>query len=338
MVNKNNLVIKHNEKTNSKYGIEAKKRSIEELFDKGYINLDKDAGPTSHMATDNLKKVLGIKKAGHSGTLDPKVTGVLLIGLGRSTRLMEYMLKSNKEYVCHMFVHSEVKKEKMLEVFKNFTGIIKQTPPIISAVKRQEREREIYSLKLLDYNNNGKDILYRVACQHGTYIRKLCTDMCESIGLKGQMKELRRTKAGPIREENNIISLDKLRNLFELYKKNDKNKTIYEKELKKYIRPMEELLMEFKKVIVRDSAVDSICHGSDLAIPGVSMFDKNIEMGEEVALFTQKGELIAMGISYLDSKKIGKKKKGAFVKTNKVFMDIEIYPKIWDFKEENDED
>jgi len=335
MINKDNLIVKHNEKTNSKYGVEPEKRTLKELLDKGYINLDKDAGPTSHMATDNLKKILGIKKAGHSGTLDPKVTGVLLIGLGRATRLMEYMLKSNKEYVCHMFVHSEVEKEKMLEVFSNFTGVIKQIPPIISAVKRQEREREIYSIEMLDYENKGKDILYKVACQHGTYIRKLCTDMCESIGLKGQMKELRRTKAGPIREENNIISLDKLRNLYELYNKGENNSHIYEKELRKYLRPMEELLLEFKKVIVMDSAVDSICHGCDLAIPGVSQFDKNIEMEDEVALYTQKGELIAMGTAYLDSKKVVKKKKGAFVKTNKVFLDIDIYPKTWNFNDKN---
>lgn len=341
MIDEKNLVMKHNEKVNSKYGINPIDRSIDELLNSGFVNLDKDSGPTSHVATDNLKKVLDIKKAGHSGTLDPKVTGVLLIGLGKATRLMEYMLKSNKEYVCHMFVHSEVSKEKILEVFKNFTGVIKQIPPVISAVKRQEREREIYFLKLLDYENKGKDILFRVSCQHGTYIRKLCTDMCDSIGLKGQMKELRRTKAGPIREENNIISLDNLRNLYELYleevmenKKRKKEIKIFEKELRKYIRPMEELLVDFKKVIIRDSAVNSVCHGSDLAIPGVAKLDKRIKMGEEIALLTQKGELVAIGTAYLNSNEVIKKNKGAFVKINKVFMETDKYPKVWNFSKE----
>ncbi len=339
MTNENEFLIKYNEKTNSKYGTKPKERTLKELFEKGFINIDKDSGPTSSQTTDNLKKILNIKKAGHSGTLDPKVTGVLLIGLGKATRLMEYMLKSNKEYICHLFVHSEVPKEKMLNVFKNFTGTIKQTPPIISAVKRQERERKIYFIKMLDYENKGRDILFRVSCQHGTYIRKLCTDMCESINLKGQMKELRRTKAGPIREENNIISLDKLRNLFELYNeaKNKTEKEIFEKELRKYIRPMEELLIEFKSVIVRDSAVNSICHGSDLAIPGVAKLSKNIEMGEEVVLYTQKGELIGIGTAYLNSKNVMKKNKGAFVKINKVFLEPETYPHYWDFQKENKE-
>ena len=159
--------------------------------------------------------------------------------------------------------------------------------------------------------------------------------MCESIGLKGQMKELRRTKAGPIREGNSIISLDKLRNLFELYNETDdeKEKAIFENELRKYIRPMEELLVEFKKVYVRDSAIDSLCHGSDLAIPGVAKLDSDIQMGDEIAMYSQKGELIGMGTAFLNSKDVIKKNKGAFIKINKVFMDIGTYPKTWDFIE-----
>lgn len=343
----NNLIIKREDKTSHKYGKNPKSRTINELLDTGYINIDKDSGPTSHQTTDNLKKILKINKAGHSGTLDPKVTGVLLIGLGKATRLMEYMLKSNKEYVCHMFVHKPVEKEKILEVFKQFTGKIKQTPPIISAVKRQERTREIYSIELLDYENKGKDILFRVACQHGTYIRKLCSDIGERLEIGAQMKELRRSKAGPIREENSIISLDKLRNLYELYLESQiqekeggsekKESEIYEKELRKYIRPMEELLPKFKKVYIRDSAVDTIARGSDLAIPGVSKFEENIELGEEVAMYTNNGELVAMGTAFLTSKDVIRKKKGAFVKTNKVFMSPGTYPKIWDFEDNKEE-
>lgn len=334
------FLIRVNEKFSTKYSKSPKNRTLNELFEKGYVNLDKDAGPTSHIVTDNLKKVLDIKRAGHSGTLDPNVTGVLLIGLGKATKLMEYMLKSNKEYVCHMYVHKEVSKEKILESFNKFTGVIKQLPPIISAIKRQLREREIYSLELLDYQKNGQDILFRVACQHGTYIRKLCTDIGIFLGVGAQMKELRRTKAGPIREEDNIISLDELRNLYELYKENEnfrnenKDKICpYEIEIRKYIRPMEDLIVELKKVIVRDSAVDSITRGSDLAIPGVHSLEDNIVMGDEVAMYTGLGELIGVGVAYLNSIDVMKKNKGAFIMTNKTFMEPGIYPKIWNFNE-----
>ncbi|MCA9459198.1 MAG: RNA-guided pseudouridylation complex pseudouridine synthase subunit Cbf5 [Nanoarchaeota archaeon] len=326
------LLIKKNEKSSKKYGKEPYDRTIEELFETGVIILDKHSGPTSHQEVDNLKKVLKIDKAGHSGTLDPKVTGVLLIGLGRATRLMEYMLKSNKEYVCLMYLHKEVSKETIEKTMKKFTGTIIQTPPIVSAVVRRARERKIYSIELLDIKDEGKSVLFRVACQHGTYIRKLCTDMAEAMGIKGQMKELRRTKAGPFSEDDGIISIDKLRNLLELWNESKGNeKEVLDKELRKYFRPMEEALKDFKKVYLRDSAVDSVSRGGDLAIPGVSMLEDKIEMGEEVALMTLKGELVGMGIAFLSSKDVMKKKKGAFVKTNKVFMDPQVYPRHWAF-------
>lgn len=334
-----NIIVKLDEPTSEKFGKKPENRTIDELLQRGFVIVDKDSGPTSHQTTDYTKKILGVDKAGHSGTLDPKVTGVLLVGLGKATRLMEYMLKSNKEYICLMYFHKPVSDEKLSEVFEKFTGKILQTPPIISAVKRQERERTIYELEILDKKQDNQYILYRVACQHGTYIRKLCSDMGEYLGINAQMMELRRTKAGPFREEDNSIGLDKLRNLFELYNesKGDEKYT-FEKELRKYIRPMEEVLKDFKKVYVRDSAVDTICHGSDLAIPGVAKLDENIEIGETVAMMTLKGELIGMGMAFLKSKDVMKKNKGAFIKTDKVFMDLETYPKYWGFNESQEEE
>ena len=331
------LLIKHNDKPSNKYGIEPKNRTIKQLLDKGFINIDKDKGPTSHIVADTVKKILNIKKVGHSGTLDPKVTGVLLMGLGKATRLMEYMLKSNKEYICLMYVHKKISKSKIEKVLKQFTGEIIQIPPIISAVKRQPRKRTIYELELLDYENNGQNILFRVRCQHGTYIRKLCSDIGETLKIGAQMKELRRTKAGPITEKDNIISLDKLRNLYELYNEetDEKNKLKIEQELKKYIQPMEYLLKEYKKVYLRDSAVNPISKGADLAIPGVAKLDDNIELGDEIAMLTLKGELIGIGTAFLTSKQVIKKNKGAFIKTNKILMNIDYYPKTWDFKNQN---
>ncbi len=324
----NKILVKCKEKTNDKFGKKPSKRTITELFDRGIINVDKDAGPTSQTVVTNVKCILSIDKAGHSGTLDPQVTGILLVGLGKATRLMEYMLKSPKEYVCLLYLHKEVDEKTIRNIFKKFTGKIMQTPPIVSAVKRQEREREIYENEILEIHEDKKHVLFRVLCQHGTYIRKLCVDMADSMGTKGQMLELRRTKAGPLREENDSISLDKLRNLYELYKKDKK----YESELRKYIKPMEIVLKDFKKVYARDSAVNSLCFGSDLAIPGVSELDEGIELGEEVAILSLKGELIAMGTAFLTSKDVMKKNKGAFVKTHKVFMDPGTYPETWKFE------
>ncbi len=331
------ILVKFKEKTSSKSGKNPYERTITELLDNGVIIIDKDAGPTSHTTADTVKKILKIEKAGHSGTLDPMVTGVLLIGLGRATRLMEYMLKSDKEYVCLMYVHKPISEEKIRDALTKFTGKIMQLPPIVSAVKREERERTIYSIDVLDFADDNQSVLFKVKCEHGTYIRKLCTDIGEYVGVGAQMKELRRTKAGPLTEDDGIISCDKLRNLLELYEdskmNNSKDVEIFEKELRNYLKPMEEVLKDFKKVYVRETAVNSICHGADLAVPGVSELDDDITIGEEIAILTLKGELIAMGISYMNSKDVIKKNKGAFIKTSKVFMEIDTYPKKWNFEE-----
>ena len=337
IIDDDSLLINKKSKTSSKFGCEPFKRSLNELFDKGIVMIDKDSGPTSHQTTDSLKKVLKIDKAGHSGTLDPKVTGVLVCGLGRATRLMEYMLKSNKEYVCLMYVHKPISDSQLKDAIQKFTGKIMQIPPIVSAVKRQEREREVYYIDLLDTQDNNQNVLMKIGCQHGTYMRKICSDMGEYLGVGAHMKELRRSKAGPFTEDDSLISLDKLRNLLELYDESTNDeKEVFEKELRKYILPMERALKDFKKVYVSDNAVNSICHGADLAIPGVSRLEKDIVMGEEIAIMTLKGELIGMGVAFLNSKDVMKKKKGAFVKTNKVFMDIDTYPKTWDFKKKED--
>jgi H/ACA ribonucleoprotein complex subunit 4 len=234
------------------------------------------------------------------------------------------MLKSNKEYVCLMYLHSEVEESKIREAFEKFTGKIMQLPPIVSAVKRQEREREIYENRILDIRDN-KYVLFRCKCQHGTYIRKLCSDIAKELGTGGQMIELRRTKAGPFTENDDSIGLDKLRNLYELYKEDESK---YEVEIRKYIKPMENLLVDFKKIYVRDSAVYTLSHGFNLAIPGLSKFDKDIEKGEEIAVFTLKGELVAMGTTLMSSYEMIENKNGMCVSIEKVFMELNEYPNL----------
>lgn len=330
MIDDSELLVKEKHLTDDNFGIYPNKRSLTQLIEKGFVVIDKDSGPTSHTVADNIVKILDCEKAGHSGTLDPKVTGVLVMGLGKATRLMEYMLKSDKVYVMLMYLHKEINIENLKNTIKNFTGTIKQIPPIVSAVKRQERERTIYSIKLLDSKENNQYVLLRVSCQHGTYMRKLATDMANDLNVGGQMVELRRIKAGPFTEKDNMISLDNLRNLWELYNEelNIEKKIILEIELRKYIKPMEYLLKDLKKVYVFDSSIYSLTYGFDLMVPGVSMLSEGIEINEEIAIFSLKGELIAIGKAQMSSDEIMVKKKGMCIKTNKVFLEKGIYPKF----------
>ena len=328
------MFVKFREESSWKFGKDPYCRTICELLEKGYVNCNKHPKITSHNFVNNVKKILGVERAGHSGTLDPQVTGVLIVGLGKATRLMECLLKSNKEYVCLMYIHKKVSCEKLEEVFGKFTGKIVQVPPVVSAVKRAERVRHIYDLTILETECDNQFVLFRVSCERGVYIRKLCSDMGEFLGVGAQMVELRRVRAGGFCEdEESHIGLDDLRNLYELYVEEEDLavKGIFEKELRKYLRPMEEILRGYKKVIVRDSCVSSLTYGSDLAIPGVLKLDEHIEVGDEVAIFTQKGEIVCLGVSYLTSEQVMKKRKGAFIKTGKVFLEVGVYPNVWNF-------
>ncbi|MBW2963512.1 RNA-guided pseudouridylation complex pseudouridine synthase subunit Cbf5 [Candidatus Woesearchaeota archaeon] len=285
---------------------------VEELINYGIVNIDKPSGPTSHQVADFVQKILGIKKAGHSGTLDPKVTGILVLGLSRATRLVHVLLTGGKEYVGIMHLHKLVdEKEIKKTVKKFFVGKIKQTPPIKSAVKREEREREIYEFEVLEVN--GQDVLFRVSCQAGTYIRKLCHDLGKQLGVGAHMAELRRTRVGPF-DESTTFTLQDLKDAYVLWKEEGNEKFI-----RRVIQPVESVVKNLPKVKVNDGAKESLLHGRDLAIPGIAELSEFVK-DDVVALMNKKGELIGLGTAAMSTEEIEKKKKGIAVRTEKVFM------------------
>ena len=177
------------------------------LLNFSLINIDRPSGPTSYSVSEFVKRRLGLKKTSHMGTLDPKVTGVLPITLGRACKLAGYFIKHDKSYVGILHTHEGKDIGELQELIdKNFVGKILQTPPHRSAVKREEREREVYSWKLLEVSDDGRDFLFECKVEGGTYIRKLCSDLGEMIG-GAHMGDLRRTVAG-IFCEDKIYDLD----------------------------------------------------------------------------------------------------------------------------------
>lgn len=240
------------------------------------------------------------------------------IALGKATRIVQTLLNAGKEYICLMYLHKPVSEDKIYEAVKKFTGKIRQLPPIKSAIKRRLRTREIYYFNILEID--GQSILFQVGCEAGTYIRKLCVDFAKFMGNNGHMVQLIRTKAGPF-TDNSWHSLHDLKDAYEFYKEGDK------KEIRDIILPIEEAVMHLPKVWVVDSAVDSICHGASLSIPGISKLN-NFSENEIIAMMTLKDELIALGTSVLNSSEIMKKDKGLAIKTKKVFMERNVYPKF----------
>lgn len=234
-----------------------KEKSIQDILRFSIINLDKPTGPTSFQISQYLKDLFKLNKTSHFGTLDPMVTGVLPVALGRACRLNEYFMHRNKVYVGIMRVHEDVDENKLKEAIKEFTGKIKQLPPLKSRVKRAIREREVKSFEIIEIN--GKDILFKTEVQAGTYIRKLIHDIGEKIG-GAHMLELRRTEAGIFKETDksfkNLYDLDK-------FAKDIEKKS--EAELREVLIPADEAIkMVLPVVNIKRSSLKQILTGKPL--------------------------------------------------------------------------
>ncbi len=317
-----NLIEIDQDLTDDAYGTYYDKRTIEQLLNYGLIILDKPPGPTSHETVAWTKRLLKIPKIGHSGTLDPQVSGVLPLGLGEATKALGILLYGPKEYHALGRIHSLPSKEKLDETIKMFTGEIFQKPPQRSAVVRQTRSRTIYELEVLEQKE--RLLLTRILCESGTYIRKLYYDIGEFLGPGATMIELRRTRVDQFRESDGLITLHELANAFSLWEeKKDESK------LKKMIKPIEFALSEIKSVVMRDSAVDAMCHGAQLAIPGILQLSPNLKRGDIVGIYTQKGEAVALAESIMSEEEIRDATKGYGFETKRIIMAPNTYPRKW---------
>jgi H/ACA ribonucleoprotein complex subunit 4 len=293
-------------------------RTIDELIRKGVIILDKPAGPTSHEVAAWVKRILQIKKAGHSGTLDPKATGVLPILLQDATKAVGALVRLPKEYVCVLHLHKRVPERELLDVLKEFTGVLYQRPPLKSAVKRQIRKREVYYIDALE--REGNDVLLKIGCEAGTYIRKLCHDVGEALGVGAHMQELRRTKVGPF-DESKLATLHDLTDAYHFWiEDND------ETPLRNIIMPLERALEHLPRIIIRDTAVDAICHGARLAEPGVISLPR-LDAKQLVGMYTAQDEIVALGISVLEG--------GIVAEVKRVMMAPGTYPRSWKSRKTN---
>jgi len=316
-----NLVKINEDITNPEYGVYYDKRSVENLLEYGLILLDKPPGPTSHEVVAWTKRILHIPKIGHSGTLDPQVSGVLPLGLGEGTKALGVLLLGPKEYHALGRLHSLPSKEKLEQILELFRGEIFQKPPQRSAVLRQTRTRTVYELELLEQKE--RLILLRVLCEAGTYIRKLYYDMGEILGPGGSMIELRRSRVHQFSEDN-LVTMHQLADAYATWKENGDDS-----KLSKMILPIEYALSEIKSVVIRDSAIDSLCHGAQLAIPGVLEISPGLNQGDLVAIYSQKGEVVALAESLLSETEIKDSTKGYAFQTKRIIMKPKTYPKSW---------
>lgn len=321
---KRNWIIRDSsgEVTDPRYGEFPWNRPLEKHLRLGVIPLDKPPGPTSHEVVAWVKRMFGLSKAGHGGTLDPKVTGVLPVALEEATKVIGLVMHTGKEYVCVMQLHHPVAEEELRRVIGMFTGTIYQRPPLRSSVKRTLRVKKVYGIDLLEYN--GRYAVLRVSSEAGTYMRKLCHDMGLVLGTGAHMRELRRIRSGPFAEEKGLVKLQELSEALYRWRIEKRDDL-----LRKYVLPVEYAVSHLPKIIIRDTAVDAIAHGADLAVPGIVRLHEGIRKGDTVAIVTLKGELVAIGRANMDSGEIVSAEKGIAVKVKRVVMKPGTYPRVW---------
>ncbi|CAE6464000.1 unnamed protein product [Rhizoctonia solani] len=323
--NYDKLLVRSSHFTPIPQGCSPLKRDLQSYIKSGVINLDKPSNPSSHEVVAWIRRILRVEKTGHSGTLDPKVTGCLIVCIDRATRLVKSQQGAGKEYVCVLRLHNALESEKALpRALETLTGALFQRPPLISAVKRQLRIRTIHESKLLEFDNQRNLAVFWVSCEAGTYIRTLCVHLGLLLGVGGHMQELRRVRSGAMSENDDIVTMHDVLDAQWTY-----DNTRDESYLRRVIRPLECLMVGYKRIVVKDSAVNAVCYGAKLMIPGLLRYEANIEVHEEVVLMTTKGEAIALAVAQMSTADLASCDHGIVAKVKRCIMERDTYPRRW---------
>lgn len=320
------MVTKSMDYAPSGHGTLPQNRPIDEYLKYGVVTVDKPSNPSSHEVVTWVKNILECEKTGHSGTLDPKVTGVLGICLNRATRLTKSQQNAGKTYVCCVEFNGETTLDRFTKAAKALTGHLYQRPPLMCAVKRDLRLRWIYEIKLIEFE--PKRALFEVRCEAGTYIRTLCTHIGLYIGCGAVMADLRRIQSG-FTHESECVTLHDVQDAYHVYKT-----TKEEKYLRKVIKPLETILVHYPRIMIKDTAVNAICYGGQLTARGVLKYDSNIDTNTLVVLMTAKGEAVALAQPLFASCQLADIESGFITKTKRVIMEKDLYPKCWGIMDE----
>jgi H/ACA ribonucleoprotein complex subunit 4 len=286
------------------------------------ILVDKPPGPSSHQLASWARDILGLKRLGHGGTLDPFATGALTLLLGKATRLTEVVLSGNKTYIAILKIDSSISSKQVEEVLERFSGEVYNVPPLESAVKIRVRTRVIQEIKLLESDQEDGLHTVSVSCQAGTYIRTLARDIGLMLGTPCVLSELHRHSTGSF-EQSSLCTMQQLADAAMLAEEGD------EEALCRLIAPVERILGSIPGVWVRDSAIASICHGAPLAVPGVVSLDSDMSPGDKTVIWSSKGEAVAVGEMIVGSSDVPNMTEGELIKPKIVLMDKDEYPGAW---------
>ena len=316
------IVIDDSPAKSSRYGKIPSERGLQALMEAGVILVDKPPGPSSHQLASWARDILGLKRLGHGGTLDPFATGALTLLLGKATRLTEVVLSGDKTYIAILKIDSSISSKQVEEVLERFSGEVYNVPPLESAVKIRVRTRVIQEIKLLESDQEDGLHTVSVSCQAGTYIRTLARDIGLMLGTPCVLSELHRHSTGSF-EQSSLCTMQQLADAAMLAEEGD------EEALCRLIAPVERILGSIPGVWVRDSAIASICHGAPLAVPGVVSLDSGMSPGDKTVIWSSKGEAVAVGEMIVGSSDVPNMTEGELIKPKIVLMDKDEYPGAW---------
>jgi len=315
------IILDSEAKTDDEIGKIPDMRTVEERLEAGFILLDKAAGPSSHQVASWARDMFGLERLGHGGTLDPFATGVLPLMAGKSMKLTKKILTHNKTYICVFRFASEPDSKMLEEVMSNMTGRVFNVPPEISAVKIQVRSRRIFKFEKLDFKNN--QMVARVECEAGTYIRTMARDMGLLLNMKVELKELRREVSGIFKLED-CVTLQQLADAYWLWKELSQPEALL-----RIIHPVEKLLLDYPSVTVKDSAAAALSHGAPLLRPGIVSIDPAIADGRDIVVNTMKGETVGIVNMLVTSDSVKAMESGEIARPSMVLLNQDLYPRRW---------
>mgnify|MGYP006184826521 FL=1 len=315
------IILDSEAKTDDDIGKIPDMRTVEERLESGFILLDKAAGPSSHQVASWARDMFGLERLGHGGTLDPFATGVLPLMAGKSMKLTKKILTHDKTYICVFRFASEPDSKMLDEVMSNMTGRVFNVPPEISAVKIQVRSRRIFKFEKLDLKNN--QMVARVQCEAGTYIRTMARDMGLLLNMKVELKELRRETSG-IFTLDDCVTLQQLADAYWLWKELSQPEALL-----RIIHPIEKLLLDYPSVTVKDSAAAALSHGAPLLRPGIVSIDPSISEGRDIVVNTMKGETVGIVNMSVTSDSVKDMENGEIARPSMVLLEQDLYPRRW---------
>ena len=315
------IILDSEAKTDDEIGKIPDMRTVEERLESGFILLDKAAGPSSHQVASWARDMFGLERLGHGGTLDPFATGVLPLMAGKSMKLTKKILTHDKTYICVFRFASEPDSKMLEEVMSNMTGRVFNVPPEISAVKIQVRSRRIFKFEKLDFKNS--QMVARVQCEAGTYIRTMARDMGLLLNMKVELKELRRETSG-IFTLDDCVTLQQLADAYWLWKELSQPEALL-----RIIHPIEKLLLDYPSVTVKDSAAAALSHGAPLLRPGIVSIDPSISEGRDIVVNTMKGETVGIVNMSVTSDSVKDMENGEIARPSMVLLEQDLYPRRW---------